>query len=80
MKKRKDELNMERQIDILRRELNIVENLTCLSYDIKKAAIRSYQHKIDYIEKTGRPINDEEYLRTYREKINSIENLGKPII
>ena len=71
---------MERKIDILRRELNIVENLSCLSDDIKKAAIRSYQHKIDYIEKVGKPIDDEEYLKIYNEKLNSTENLGKPII
>jgi hypothetical protein len=47
-----------KRLDVLRKELNIIENLQCLSYNLIEQCREYYQHEIECIEKYDSPNPD----------------------
>lgn len=47
-----------KRLDELRRELNIIENFPCLSYECIEHCREYYEHEIEAIEKYGAPNNE----------------------
>lgn len=44
-----------KRLDVLKMELDSINNLHCLSFNVKEAAQAYYEHEIECIEKYGSP-------------------------
>lgn len=54
---RKERERMTR-LETLEKELNEIREMHCLSFSIKEAAVKYYEHEIECIEKWGSPNPD----------------------